>query len=227
MELIARGRDADVYALDGARVLRRYRDGAPTRLEARLMTHLAACGYPVPQVHEVTDTDLVLERLTRPTMTEALGRTPWRVGAFGRMPGGLHDRLHDRLHAIPAPSWLPARFPAAGAGAGQGRVPHLDLHPSNVITTAAGPVVIDWRNAAAGDPAADLAMTLVTVGSAEVPGPAARFGRGLLLRAARRGSGTDPGPRLQEPIAAKLADPDLTPREAAWPHARLDAPVNS
>ncbi|MFF3594503.1 phosphotransferase [Kitasatospora indigofera] len=223
MELIARGRDADVYALDGARVLRRYRGGGPTRLEARLMTYLAARGYPVPRVHEVTDTDLVLDRLTGPTMTEALGRTPWRVGAFGRLLGGLHDRLH----AIEAPDWLPARFAAEGAGPGADRVLHLDLHPSNVIMTAAGPVVIDWSNAAAGDPAADLAMTLVTVGSAEVPGLAARFGRGLLLRAARRASGTDPGPRLQEMVAAKLADPNLTPREAAWLRARLDPPAVS
>ena len=81
MELIAWGRDADVYALNESRVLRRYRQGGPTELEARLMTHLAACGYPVLKVYEITDTDMVLERLTGPTMLDVLARRPWQVGS--------------------------------------------------------------------------------------------------------------------------------------------------
>ncbi|PZG87813.1 hypothetical protein C1I97_32355 [Streptomyces sp. NTH33] len=208
MELIAQGRDADVYALDGSRVLRRYRQGGPTELEARLMTHLAACGYPVPKVYEITDTDMVLERLTGPTMLDALARRPWRVGSLGRTLG----RLHDRLHALPAPKWLPRRF----ATAGDDRVLHLDLHPGNVLLTRRGPVVIDWRNAGAGDPAADVAMTMVTVGSAEVPGLAVRLGRRLLVHSVRKGCRTDPAGRIREVTEAKLADPNLTPAEAAW-----------
>ncbi|MFF9571079.1 phosphotransferase [Streptomyces sp. NPDC014685] len=208
MELIARGRDADVYALDGAKVLRRYRHGGPTELEARLMEHLAARGYPVPQVYGFTDTDLVLERLTGPTMLDELARRPWRVGSLGRALG----RLHDRLHALPAPQWLPRRF----ATADDDRVLHLDLHPGNVLLTRRGPVVIDWRNAGAGDPAADLAMTLVTVGGAEVSGPAARLGRSLFVRGLRKGCRIDPEGRVGEAIEARLADPNLTAAEAAW-----------
>lgn len=66
------------------------------------------------------------------------------------------------------------------------------------MLTRRGPVVIDWCDAGAGDPAADVAMTVVTVGSADVPGLAARLGRGLLLRGIRNGSRTDPTGRLQE-----------------------------
>ncbi|GAA4920984.1 phosphotransferase [Streptomyces coeruleoprunus] len=208
MELIAQGRDADVYALDESRVLRRYRHGGPTGLESRLMTHLAACGYPVPRVYEITDTDMVLERLAGPTMMDVLARRPWQVTSLGRELG----RLHDRLHALPAPGWLPKRFSTADGD----RVLHLDLHPGNVILTERGPVVIDWCNAGAGDPAADVAMTMVTVGSAEVPGLAARLGRGLLLRGMRGGCRTDPAGRMQEAAQAKLDDPNLTPAEAAW-----------
>ncbi|MFE1876443.1 phosphotransferase [Streptomyces sp. NPDC059496] len=204
MELIAQGRDADVYALDETRVLRRYRHGGPTGLESRLMTHLAACGYPVPRVYEITDTDMVLERLAGPTMLDVLAQRPWRVGSLGRELG----RLHDRLHAVPAPK----RFGTADGD----RVLHLDLPPSNVILTRRGPVVIDWCNAGAGDPAADVAMTMVTVGSADVPGFAARLGRGLLLRGIRSGCRTDPAGRMQEVVRVKLDDPNLTPREAAW-----------
>lgn len=207
MELIARGRDADVYALDQSRVLRRYRHGGPTAREARLMAHLASCGYPVPEVYEVTDTDMVLERLDGPTMLDALAKRPWRVGYFGRVLGSLHDRLH----ALPAPEWLPRRFGTAD----DDRVLHLDLHPGNVILARRGAVVIDWCTAGAGDPAADVAMTMVAVGSAEVRGIAARLGRGLLLRGLRSGSRTDPAGRMQDAVEAKLDDPNLTPTEAA------------
>ncbi|MFJ5875307.1 MULTISPECIES: phosphotransferase family protein [unclassified Streptomyces] len=84
------------------------------------------------------------------------------MGSLGREQG----RLRDRMHALLAPEWLPKRFGTADGD----QVLHLDLHPGNVILTRRGPVAIDWCNAGAGDPAADVAMTMVTVGSADVPG---------------------------------------------------------
>ena len=37
----------------------------------------------------------------------------------------------------------------------------MDFHPENVILSPSGPVVIDWANARAGEPALDVAMTWV------------------------------------------------------------------
>ncbi|MFJ3104981.1 phosphotransferase [Streptomyces sp. NPDC086835] len=85
----------------------------------------------------------------------------------------------------------------------------------NVILTRRGPVVTDWCNAGAGDPAADVAMTMVTVSSADVPGLAARLGRELLLRGIRGGCRTDPAGRIQEAVRAKLDDPNPSP--VHWP----------
>jgi aminoglycoside phosphotransferase (APT) family kinase protein len=147
-------------------------------------------------------------------MLDALARHPWRASSLGRELG----RLHDRLHALRAPEWLPKRFSAAD----DDRMLHLDLHPGNVILTRRGPVVIDWCNAGAGDPAADVATTLVTVGSADVPGAAARLGRRLLLRGMRSGCRTDPSGWIQEAVQAKLNDPNLTPTEAAWLRRHAD-----
>jgi Ser/Thr protein kinase RdoA (MazF antagonist) len=219
VELIARGRDADIFALDDQRVLRRYRDGGIADAEPRLMTFLAAAGYPVPAVYDVDGSDMVLERLSGPTLTEELARRPWRYRSLGRLLGGLHDRLH----AIRAPEWLPRRFPAAS----DDRVLHLDLHPTNVMLTPRGPVVIDWRNAAAGDPSADLAMTLVLVGSAEVPGRINRWGRGLLLREIGAGCAADPAARMSEVVQARLADPNVTAAEAARLRVSFSASAES
>jgi hypothetical protein len=62
------------------------------------MTHVAACGHSVPKVHENTDTDMVLERLTGPTMLDVPARRLWRVGSLGRPSG----RLHEVIGAAPS-----------------------------------------------------------------------------------------------------------------------------
>jgi hypothetical protein len=143
VELIARGRDADVFALDGGTVLRRYRAGGDTAREAAIMRHVAEHGYPVPRVHEARGPDLVLERVHGLTLLAALvsGAVAVRTGAE------LLADLHVRLHAVP---------PRSGSRQG---VVHLDLHPDNVLLGPAGPVVIDWRNAVDGPPELDLAVT--------------------------------------------------------------------
>ncbi|NYI05934.1 phosphotransferase [Allostreptomyces psammosilenae] len=233
--LIARGRDADVYAAGDGRVLRRYRDGDSVAREAELMRYLAAAGYPVPAVYGAHACDMVLEHLHGPTMLQDLLRRPWRLRRHART---LAD-LHRRLHAITAPDWLephpasgdaptPGAFEGAGGGAGGGaahRVLHMDLHPENVVLTARGPVVIDWRTARGGPPGLDVAQTLVILYSATAPGPPARraaFGllRAALLRAVRDAcADQDPGPYLAACARDRLANPNTTPGEADRLHA--------
>jgi aminoglycoside phosphotransferase (APT) family kinase protein len=61
-----------------------------------------------------------------------------------RPPGCSHSST--RLHEVPFEGeWLL----------------HLDLHSDNVLLSRRGPVVIDWTNARAGDPALDVALTWV------------------------------------------------------------------
>lgn len=142
---LASGRDADVYALDAGRVLRRYRAGGDVRVEAEVMTHLRGAGFPVPKVYDADGPDLVLERLSGATLTESFvaGVTDVRSGA--RILADLHRRLHA----------LPARRSAAP----DARILHLDLHPGNVILTPDGPVVIDWRNTDEGPPELDTSLS--------------------------------------------------------------------
>ncbi|GLZ75484.1 hypothetical protein Afil01_02910 [Actinorhabdospora filicis] len=210
MELIGRGRDADVFALDERRVLRRYREGGDTEPEARLMTYLRSHGYPVPEVFEAAGPDMVMERVDGVTLTRAALRRVWNPGR----PGKVLGELHNRLHAIPAPDWLP-RLPEGGD-----RVVHLDLHPENVMVTAAGPVVIDWRNAMAGAPQADIAMVVVLFKAMTPPLPWAARKAVDVLKApllARFLITTREHELSEEHIAsavvAKLRDPNVGPGE--------------
>jgi len=146
--LIARGRDADVFALGADRVVRRTSGGGDLAAEGRLMEHVRAAGYPVPRVWRVSPDEMVMDRVEGPTMVDVLVRRPWTAGRLGRTLG----QLHRALHAIAAPGWLRGH-PAADGD----RVLHLDLHPLNVMVSPGGPVVIDWSNARRGPAPADAA----------------------------------------------------------------------
>ncbi|SDT50783.1 phosphotransferase [Actinoplanes derwentensis] len=173
MDLIGFGREADVYALDSNRVLRRYRRGDDASGEAELMVHLYGIGYPVPRVHEVSGADLVLERLDGVTMTEAFGAGGAGGDGVGAGAAILAD-LHRRLHALPA---------RVGQRAGD-RILHRDLHPDNVMITSRGPVVIDWHNAAEGPPAVDVWLTAIILAQvAAEPGHQHAVAAAAFLRA--------------------------------------------
>jgi aminoglycoside phosphotransferase (APT) family kinase protein len=208
--LIGAGRAADVYALAGQRVLRRYRNGDSAEREAGVMAYLAEAGFPVPRVYDASGPDLVMERLAGRDMLADLSGRPWLVRQHARTLAGLHDRLH----AIAAPASLRARF-----GPGD-RVLHLDLHPGNVMLTAAGPVVIDWSNVAAGAPAADVAMAWLIIATSEVDAPplllrpAISLIRAVLLRRFRALVRDDPGPEMARVARARIADRNTRPAEA-------------
>lgn len=136
---LARGRASAVYDLGDGRVLRL--GGAPAR-EAAIMERVREHGFPVPEVLEVRADGLVLRRIDGPTMLETLRRRPWGLPRQMRVLA----ELHERLHRIPADATRSA-------------VVHRDLHPANVLLTPAGPVVVDWTNAGAGDPRVDTALT--------------------------------------------------------------------
>src|ERR1700743_3421349 len=67
--LVGAGRNADVYDVGSGRVLRRYRDGREARrveAEAQVMIRARAAGVPVPEVFEVSGSDIVMERADEP-----------------------------------------------------------------------------------------------------------------------------------------------------------------
>lgn len=162
--LLASGRAADVFDIGEGRVLRRYRnehrDGADALREARLLEHVRRHGFPVPEVFDATERDLVMERLTGPTMLDDLAKRPWTLRRAASRLAELHEQLHD----VPVIDDLPTPF-----GGGDSLL-HLDLHPDNVIMTPRGAVVIDWQNAGRGPAGADLAKTWIILGTAQVAG---------------------------------------------------------
>jgi tRNA A-37 threonylcarbamoyl transferase component Bud32 len=210
--LLARGRAADVYALDDERVLRRYRTDYDASPEARLIEHVLAHGFPTPAVFDVDGRDLVLARVDGPTMVDDFARHPASMRAHMRTLATLHARLHE----IPAPEWLVDE--PAGPGSA---IVHLDLHPLNVLVTRDGPMLIDWTNAGRGPAAVDVALTwlLLRTGEADdsrVARLAGWIGQPLIARMFRRAADPD-GNALHDHLAPaaryRLADRNVRDRE--------------
>ncbi|GAA0906784.1 hypothetical protein Vau01_070850 [Virgisporangium aurantiacum] len=180
-----------MYAFGDALVLRTYRAGGDVTTEAAIMRHVGRHGFPVPEVFGAGGRDLWLERLHGQTMLLAVTRKELTHDDAGTVLANLHHRLRG----VP------------------GRILHLDLHPANVMMTARGPVVIDWRNARTGPPGLDVALTALILAQVAVdPEHPARTAAREILTAFLRAAG-DPLSDMDGAVAMRRADPNLSEAE--------------
>ncbi|MGY4645012.1 phosphotransferase [Cellulomonas sp. URHB0016] len=210
--LLASGTAADVFALDDATVLRRYRSGRDAAPEAELLRHVVAHGFPAPAVLGVDGADLLLERLHGPTLLQALAAEEVSLADGAAI---LAD-LHGHLHTIPAPEGWAERvhvpWPRVPAGP---TVVHLDLHPGNVILSdTRGPTVVDWSNARTGTAELDVALTAlilaeVVVDAGGIYSQAAR----VLLVDFLAATDVDPTSAVSDAAGVRALDPSLVPGE--------------
>ncbi|MEV4759549.1 phosphotransferase [Micromonospora sp. NPDC049559] len=206
--LLAAGRDADVYALDAGRVLRRSRLGADVSAHGAVLTHLHRLGYPVPAVYSASGTDLVLERVEGPTMLRALTGGELGTPEAAELLAELHTRLH--------------RLPARLSPDSRARILHRDLHPDNVIMSSRGPVVIDWCNAAEGAPELDVAVSALILAEVAVQPAGGLAGPAREMLAEFLGvAGAPPPSALYEARRYRGANPTLSADE----RGRLGAAV--
>lgn len=192
--LIGEGRTAEVFEWDGGQVLKLYRASLPREWaahEVAVVQALTAAGVAAPAVLATVEEEgragIVFERVDGRSLRQQITDAPWSTGRAGR----LLARLHGELHARPVDAPLPrlremiagtlgdlrelldadvdrvlSRLEALPEG---DRVCHYDFHPDNVLGEGAAVRVIDWNNAALGDPAADVARTLLVLRSPHLP----------------------------------------------------------
>jgi aminoglycoside phosphotransferase (APT) family kinase protein len=223
------GQDAAIWRFVGT-------EGAPyalrvidARREVGFRRELAAMrlaregGAPVPEVRTWGQVDAHLGMVTewcagRP-MLEAVSSQPWRLWSYSRLLGREQARLQqtkasEELETGAPGYWLArsgADDPIAEAlrqrGLRNDALIHLDFHPLNVLVED-GEVsgIIDWTNAAAGDPRADFAMTASILCVGPIPPgplrPVLRVARRLLYGAWRG---------AYEKAAGRVDDGDVAP----------------
>jgi len=73
---LAEGRDSEIYEHGPGRVLRVNRVARDLSVEARVMQHVRAHGYPVPEVFDAGDGWLLMERVDGVDLLDAIRKTP-------------------------------------------------------------------------------------------------------------------------------------------------------
>jgi aminoglycoside phosphotransferase (APT) family kinase protein len=196
---VAHGRTAEVYSLGSDRVLKLLRPEFPRRLgewEAHV-AGLVAAAYPAaPQLFGTVDVEgrfgLVYQRIDGITMLERFRQRPWRVDALAATFAELHAAMHGspgiglpeqraalRHQVERAAADLPSKAVTRALDRLE-QLPtgealcHGDLHPGNVLVGRSGAVIIDWENATAGNPAADMARALYLTRDAPLLGTPSR-----------------------------------------------------
>lgn len=185
--LVGQGRTADIYLWDNDQILKLFHTGwslSAVEQEARISRIVHATGLPVPASGGMMEIDgryaILFERIDGPSMLRQLGAKPWAAIPMLHAFADLHVSMHahtprelpsQRQHLtqeIRQASALPAEWTAAALDA-LDHLPdgnclcHGDYHPDNVLMSTHGPIIIDWSEATAGNPIADVARTALIV----------------------------------------------------------------
>jgi hypothetical protein len=191
--IIARGRTAEVLAWQDGQVVKLFYDWVPesaVEREVRVASIVSASDLPTPKLLGEVTLDgrrgLIFERVTGRSMLNLLGTHPWLCVRYARQFAELQAKIHQQYggglpslkegleQTISQMETLTEKLKAKAldrcVNLPDGEMLcHLDFHPDQVMLTASGPVVIDWMNARAGQPAADVAYTLIMLHIGNVP----------------------------------------------------------
>jgi Ser/Thr protein kinase RdoA (MazF antagonist) len=119
----------------------------------------------------------VWEHVPGESMWQLIVDAPARSAELGRLLADVHEALFDLVPPVTLPSQrdrLAAKIRRAAAtidpgfadalrllptARGGARLCHGDLHPSNVLMSPSGPVIVDWFDSSRGDPVGDIARS--------------------------------------------------------------------
>jgi len=190
---IATGFTAEIFPWKNGQVLKLFNPGIPRQVvewEAHLAGLVYEHGLPVPSLGGVVEADgrfgLEYERVTGVSMLEALVMRPWKFVGYARLLAQLQVQV-NRISLPDMPSnrqrlerkirraeILPENVREAALTALEGLpeqdgLCHGDFHPGNILLAERGPVIIDWIDAARGNPILDIARSTIIFSGIHLP----------------------------------------------------------
>lgn len=184
--VIALGRTAEVFAIDGQCILKLFKSGLPEQqitTEYQISKQIYDTGISTPQPIEIISYEgrkgIIYERITGETMLKVISSNPGSVEAeAARMA-----RLHHEIHSAPVTTQgLPKQIESLKSKIEEApyliseekakiiaelqtlredtRICHGDFHPDNIIVNQVC-WVIDWMTGMIGNPAGDVARTML------------------------------------------------------------------
>lgn len=179
--LLAQGRTAEIFEWGDECIIKLARQPGPApylKREFEITKTLSKTRLPFPQAHEVIDVDgrlgIIFERIDGNTMLSEMTSKPWKMAAFASILADLHTSMHGNvLSDIPSlkknlENRINGVFQVSASTRQSAlerlhKLPdgaalcHGDFHPDNVLISPRGVVIIDWSDAARGNPLADVA----------------------------------------------------------------------
>jgi Phosphotransferase enzyme family len=187
-ELVARGTRSSIHAYGRGAVVKVPHQSTPEgwiHYEAEYADAARSAGAPVPRLIGIEEMSgraaSVWERARGTSMWQRVIDQPGLSAEAGRFLADVQlelfklvppvtlpnqrDRLVSKIRrsAMTFDPSLARALRLLPEPAGQPRLCHGDLHPSNVILGDDGPMIVDWFDASRGDPIADVARSSVTL----------------------------------------------------------------
>jgi aminoglycoside phosphotransferase (APT) family kinase protein len=193
-ELVARGTRSTVHAYGRGAVVKvpdpSTADGW-IRSEAQYAEAARTAGAPVPRLLGVEAIDgrsaSVWERVEGASVWQHVVDRPQRGAELGRLLADVQQAIFELVPPVVLPAQrdrvvskirraaatidasLVRALELVPAQRSASRLCHGDLHPSNVILSPHGPVIVDWFDASRGEPIADVARSLLLLGDGTHP----------------------------------------------------------
>ena len=205
--LIGSGRTAEVFEWGEDRILKLYfkwdnSDHLYNR-EMENTVEINQLKLPAPYMYDAVEVDgrkgMIYERLYGPSLLSRLQSRPVLAVHYAKKMAKLHYSVSHSVSEklTPVKDHLSYGIKASSGFADldtqflldilsrlpdMNNVCHGDFHPDNIMVTKKGFMIIDWMNATAGDPAFDVARTLLMLKSPYLPAHISKFMTGVLTR---------------------------------------------
>jgi aminoglycoside phosphotransferase (APT) family kinase protein len=194
-DVVARGTRSSIRAYGRGAVIKVPEPATPEswiRFEAEYAEAARISGAPVPRLLGIERVAgraaSVWERVDGPSLWQHIVDAPASAAQFGALLADVHEALFELVPPVGLPPQRDRLItkirlaattidPAHAAALdlipapSPGRLCHGDLHPSNIIMSPRGPVIVDWFDASRGDPVADIARSwlILLADGAEAP----------------------------------------------------------
>lgn len=191
--LVGKGMTAEVYEWGPGLVIKLYCDWFKKEWiqhEANIGYALHQAGIPAPATYDIVEVEgrngLIYERINGKSMLKSIEENPLKLFALARKMAWLHAAIHQgvsrslpeqkaaMIHAITDSGCLSDEktrcvLDYLNGLPGGVNVCHGDFHPDNILFQEGKGIAIDWNNACFGNPAADVARTLLIIDSPYMP----------------------------------------------------------
>jgi aminoglycoside phosphotransferase (APT) family kinase protein len=193
-KLISQGRTAEVFDIGNQQILKLFRRDFPVQgaeSEIQIAKLIPDDRLPVPKFFGKVEQDgrvgLIYQKIAGPSMLQRLNSNPLAFWGYAGQMAAIQFEIHQTKVNGLAMQKERLEFFIRHSGELSNDMKeriieklkqlkedyflcHGDFHPDNILySTAKQPVVIDWMTATAGNPAGDVARTMVILKYSEPP----------------------------------------------------------